>query len=80
MYTNLIPFRTHHFLVPAPSVMKVLRIALANDLRFYIRNVSNNEQFLSLTLSVNLTIVSQRNAVTEIEALLVTAPENNNIK
>lgn len=70
MNTNLVPFRIYHFTIPASSVMKVLHIVLTNDVRFFIQNISDDLQFLSLTISVNLTKTYQRNAAAEIEALL----------
>lgn len=70
MNTNLIPFRIYHFTVPAAAVMKVLHIILTNDVRFFIQNTSDDLQFLSLTISVNLTKTYQRSAAAEIEDLL----------
>lgn len=70
MNVNLIPFRTYHFAVPASLVLSVLHLIITNDVRFFIENIGDDLQFLSLTVSVNLTKSYQRKAAAEIESLI----------
>ena len=70
MQPALIPFRSYHFTMPQPAVMKVLRIIHDNEIDFFIESVTDDEKHLTLSPSVNLGKGYQRSAVTQIEGLL----------
>lgn len=50
--------------------MKVLQLITDHDISYCLNHVSEDEQFLSLTLSINLNKVHQKKAVKQIEELL----------
>lgn len=70
MKATLIPFRTYHFSIPQQSVMKVLQLIIEHEINYSLDSITDDVQFLSLSLSVNLNKGYQRSAVRQIEALL----------
>ena len=70
METVLIPFRIYHFDVPEQHVLKVLRIILDHEIRYFMNKISDDERILNLTLSINMNKVFQCNALQQVEALL----------
>ena len=70
MKAILIPHRTYHFNVPQLSALKILKLILDCEIRHCIGSVSDDEQFLSLSVSVNLNKRYQRRAVIEIEEII----------
>ncbi len=72
MKATLIPFRTYHFSIPQQSVMKTLQLIIDHEINYSLDSVTDDEQFLSLSLSINLNKRYQRSAVKQIEQLLPT--------
>lgn len=75
MVAALIPFRTLHYSIPQTLLIRIFRIVVDNEISFFIEGLSEDDQLLFMTVSINLTKGYQRNAVAEIEILLA----SNNI-
>lgn len=73
MAVTIIPFRTVQFSVPTPFLMQVFRIIVDNELVSFVENISEDNQFLILAIRVNLSKTYQRNALAQIEQLVLDA-------
>lgn len=71
MTAILIPFRSVHFSIPQALIMQCLRIIIDNEIAYSLERITNDDQFATFTLSINLTKEDQRNAVIQVEQILV---------